>query len=149
MHRILRSWRWKSNSAPSASRASRQRYARSSLSTNKKLFAIFIVKNVMFFAIWSNQLLQCTCIFHIHLAIFFAGHWPKDHCGFMYSSFLFCRSGKLGDWIAQLGTFEGSATPWSKKSPRWLAAKVGVCGGWCQQWGIDLISSSAFGRRQY
>ena len=40
--------------------------------------------------------------------------------------FFFCRSGKLGDWIAQLGTFEGCVTRWSKKSPRSLAAKVGV-----------------------
>ena len=139
LRRILRSWRWKSNSAPSACRASLQRYKfflvnfRSSLSTDRKLCAIFLRQKFIFLLFdqisyfkalaflisnWLSFLLERLDIGQTTNTVVCALH------------FFFCRSEKLGDWIARLGTFEGCVTRWSKKSPRSLAAKVGVwlCG---------------------
>ena len=138
LRRILRSWRWKSNSAPSACRASLQRYkifgqlqviplnrweAMCNFFASKIYFLLFdqisYFKALAFFiSTWLSFLLERLDIGQKTNTVVCALH------------FFFCRSGKLGDWIAQLGTFEGCVTPWSKKSPRSLAAKVGVwlCG---------------------
>ena len=46
---------------------------------------------------------------------------------------LFSRQARFVDWIVQLGTFGGRVTPWSRKSPHSLGARVSwlKLRGWC------------------
>ena len=100
----------------------------------RKLYAIFFCQKCDVFC----YLIRWVTSKHLHFSYplgyrFCWKGWTLDKRSMrlcvLFISF-FCRSGKLGDWIARLGTFEGFVTPWSKKSPRSLAAKVGVwlCG---------------------